>query len=342
MRRSYPLRGFTLVELLVVIAIIGLLMAIVLPAVNAAKETARKAQCVNNQKEIGLAALQYESNKSKMPGSWANINVTANGNANGNTQFTVAWPVLLFPYMARNDLYTAVTTNGSAAVMPALINSYICPSIGATGGAVSYPLNYVANCGQPDSAGATTYPFDWQENGVFFDQRPGSTAGTPNVTTTLSYINKWDGASNTLLLSENVDGQAWWNPGGWGAAGSGIEWQTGMVWFPQYDISSPPPVGLDQKVGQVNGSSSPAAINFARPSAKHRGGYNVTMCDGSVRFLSDQVPYFIYGLLMTPRGAYSRNTGGTSFTTYQPQYIIGGQPSAGGQLHPISETDLTQ
>jgi prepilin-type N-terminal cleavage/methylation domain-containing protein len=90
-----PLRGFTLVELLVVIAIIGILVGLLLPAVQAAREAARRMQCSNNLKQIGLAAHNYESSMKVLPSGYVRT----------NNQEGWGWAALLLPYTEQGSLY---------------------------------------------------------------------------------------------------------------------------------------------------------------------------------------------------------------------------------------------
>src|SRR3954471_20063556 len=93
-RRAAP--GFTLVELLVVIAIIGILVALLLPAIQAAREAARRTKCVNNLKNIGLACLNYESTKkSYPPSSTIATDISTNG---------LSWEVLILPYIEEGGI----------------------------------------------------------------------------------------------------------------------------------------------------------------------------------------------------------------------------------------------
>ena len=135
-------RGFTLIELLVVIAIIGVLIALLLPAVQAAREAARRTQCVNNLKQIGLALQNYESTNSCFPPG-----TIATGEP-GNT-FVVNWAIAILPYLEQQPLYNAYnfnlfTRNSTGALTPdafkvnenaanatvyqSRLNVYLCPS----------------------------------------------------------------------------------------------------------------------------------------------------------------------------------------------------------------------
>src|SRR4051812_7524731 len=90
------LGGFTLVELLVVIAIIGILVALLLPAIQSAREAARRTKCINNLKNVGLACLNYESSKNSYPPSSTNANdVAING---------LSWEVLILPFIEEGGI----------------------------------------------------------------------------------------------------------------------------------------------------------------------------------------------------------------------------------------------
>jgi prepilin-type N-terminal cleavage/methylation domain-containing protein/prepilin-type processing-associated H-X9-DG protein len=238
----HPRRGFTLIELLVVIAIIAVLIALLLPAVQAAREAARRAQCTNNLKQLGLAAANFESTNGTFPPCYGPfpISILAGCPASGypgagqldGGRLNVLGQLLTF--MEQGSLYAAFNTqidinlyNNSAAPQLAndtaqqtLINSYLCPSDGATqriGYNTAY-TNYCASLGATQcEEGGTTYSNMEPINtrwGVYTAQSDYSTPtcinGTPNVNyikvpgCTVAAIT--DGTSNTAAFSETLRG----------------------------------------------------------------------------------------------------------------------------------------
>jgi hypothetical protein len=202
------------------------------------------------------------------------------------------------------------------------------------------------------------YPPDYQENSVFLNQAASlllaTTPQTP-ITTDLSYISANDGASTTILFSENMDAGYWAQYGGsttapvsfvpfdtYSASSNGYgtigpntyEDPQALVWqdlpdMPGYVYPGTPAIGLNQpydglppgQIDQLIGTTkSPPQGAVARPSSAHPGGFLVTYCDGHTGFMSQDVTYQIYAALMTPRGAYARLPG-------SGPYIAGKNPS---------------
>lgn len=227
-------RGFTLVELLVVITIIGMLMALLLPAIQQAREAGRRNTCSNNMRNLGTALLSTEASKRSFPG-YANVV--------GNKR--CSWIVPLLPQLERNDLYQVWINNATPSTIPSGIVStnspwshtnlalLICPS--NPGNLGTNPLSYVVNTGSANTASDNFPPVStptWLEDinsGVFFNQckadwMPMSTTPNPNPYTTtgfgttnnmpivkvsLDFLTSNDGSSNTVMMSENLQTSTW-------------------------------------------------------------------------------------------------------------------------------------
>ncbi|MEN1679137.1 MAG: DUF1559 domain-containing protein [Planctomycetota bacterium] len=123
MRKSHPRNAFTLVELLVVIAIIGILIALLLPAVQSAREAARRNQCTAQMKEIGLALQNYHDTRGQFPTG-----------RTGTNQFAVSWAQLILPYLEQQAVFDAfdrtqrVDSDINAGAMRKPLAIYACPS----------------------------------------------------------------------------------------------------------------------------------------------------------------------------------------------------------------------
>lgn len=239
-------KGFTLVELLVVITIIGMLMALLLPAVQAARESGRRAQCMNNQKQLTLAMLGYEAAMGAFPGyvnylgRWDPSGSFPVDNATPPNQLAppsaildpietndVSWVVALTPYFERDDLWRKWRDKN---VDPADENVWnpdsnnpkrpqvklkvtICPSDVSESLPGSFtPLSYVVNCGVSDflvaSSGSPPTVSEGPEHGVFHNH--SSAIPKRNRTlVSLDYLSQADGSGNTVILSENQMATNW-------------------------------------------------------------------------------------------------------------------------------------
>ncbi len=223
--RGHCVRGFTLVELLVVIAIIGTLVALLLPAVQAARETARGNTCRNNLKQLMTALTLMDTTQKKLPGYINEVSDPSSplGSNGGRVSGRRAsWVVLAFPYMEQNAVWDLWTRNftlqpsdpAARGFFPA-IEFLTCPSDSPD--TLTEPwLNYVGNAGQALSDKVS--PNQNRENvadGVFFDNSRNidmlsSTSaqdgreGNPEIRTSMNYISSGDGTSKTIMLSENV------------------------------------------------------------------------------------------------------------------------------------------
>jgi len=202
--------GFTLIELLVVIAIIAVLIALLLPAVQAAREAARRAQCVNNLKQVGLGLHNYISQQNCMPPLAGNM-WRAGPASPGWGNWPLGWAVSLMPMMEGQALANAANFSFGAdqpenyqTVCRARVATFICPSESrATGPWLPQSwTNYSANIGGPASLST------W--SGVIIPMREDDVVGIgtnyPNNAGTVTIASLTDGTSNTVAFSERLIG----------------------------------------------------------------------------------------------------------------------------------------
>ncbi|WP_425615295.1 DUF1559 domain-containing protein [Anatilimnocola sp. NA78] len=277
-----PRRGFTLVELLVVIAIIGVLVALLLPAVQAARESARRTQCLNHLKQWGLAMHNYHDNLLQLP-----LGATSTPR---RTYVMFLWPYIEQGSMDVKNDYTQPfylppcsipnTMDGLCGVRLKLYN---CPTDqGGVDQTNHYYArvrgNYMINWGQVTYGAASTVanaPFS-HENG---------NRATPLLT---RMKNITDGTSNTLLFAEYLKakdtGDVDWR--------GDIHNDDGVFKF--MTLSTPNSSTLDvvnlsvpNNDPKMPVTTSGAQFNAAR--SRHPGGVNTVLCDGSVRFVTDSI-----------------------------------------------------
>jgi prepilin-type N-terminal cleavage/methylation domain-containing protein/prepilin-type processing-associated H-X9-DG protein len=287
--------GFTLIELLVVIAIIAVLIALLLPAVQAAREAARRIQCVNNLKQMGIALHSYHSANDTFPigyVSWMNANMELTSPGWG-------WGTLLLPQMEQSALYNAANISlaiehpASATIRTTQLNVYICQSDQYNGifmakqddgtPIVNMATNSYAAC---FGAGLEIADVPNQGNGMFVRNL---SRGLRDVT---------DGSSNTIALGErgNTLTQTPWAGAPTGPTDAGAYFLS-----PNAPSNNPGPThGAEAVLAHAadEGLNNPdtAPDDFWSP---HAGGVNFLFCDGSVKNLKKGLPLPIYRALCT-------------------------------------------
>lgn len=318
---SPPGRGFTLVELLVVIAIIGILVALLLPAVQSAREAARRSSCKNNLKQIGLALLNYESARGELPAAQLRNN-------NGDELFS--WIPSAMPYAEEQTVVDSLdlTRPWNNAVNVPFVGTMIevlgCPSTPTGPADRGY---VVGSAAQPIPLAATDYSIVTSISGtvravMLYPESAESRVGAMVAALPTPLRKITDGTSKTLLIVEAAGRPEYWTEEGqqsvtWAPTGDcgnlnvvqsalmGTPITQGGGWAqPNSDI---PLHGFHRQGANLvcggelpNSGVAPFNVtNNNEPFAFHPGGMQAAMVDGSVQFLSEDMAFEVFGALVT-------------------------------------------
>ena len=274
-------RGFTLIELLVVIAIIGVLVGLLLPAVQQAREAARRTSCVNKMKQLALACHNYKDVNGTLPPGWqkpADLTNFPEGNYWG-------WGTLILPFVEEGSLFDridftheyTVNSGPNDGISATVLDGYLCPSDGSGPMGIVYgnhaKSNYLGSYGNKQINSA-----NWSSTanrGVFTENR------------SLKFRQITDGTSKTILLGEKT-----------GTPRNGRNYRAGLWAGPRaIEGSNKAP---HMAVGRGPGTSTEIinTVNGANPwtlsVSDHPGGCNVAKVDGSVAFLNDSITINAY------------------------------------------------
>lgn len=308
---AYKRRGFTLVELLVVIAIIGILIGMLLPAVQMVREAARRTSCMNNQKQIALACHNYESSHGHFPpayNAWDSNNldryIGLPWDNRGGTDYAgnfYAWSALILPYAEQNNLYQEMMLNKSwgcdmicsngQGLTTIVLPIYICPSdpgdnhndcYTSDAGIKPAKSNYVACTGDSTWYGRINNP-DWNHLwGVF---------GWNSKTT---FANIRDGSSHTILVGERSSEPE---------TGSSPQNIYGAIWLGAHNTNnithlSSPKARFYSCTGRTGSTANYVVNGHYRgrniASSSHAAGATLSLADGSVQFVSENLDLSIF------------------------------------------------
>ncbi|WP_422923377.1 DUF1559 domain-containing protein [Singulisphaera sp. PoT] len=308
--------AFSLIELLVVIAIIGVLVALLLPAVQAAREAARRASCLNNLKQIGLGLHGFEQVHSCFPSQSTGLFYDSPPSPPRH-----GWPAHLLPYMEQSTTFTSMNFQvhwydaANTTTATASVGIFACPS--AQSGREGFEFTLYGSTSAPRQIyrGAT-----WDYGSAYGISAAlqkmlgmGSSSGIINLGSDTArdriddgcpIAQVTDGLSNTLLVIEVSNRPQFWRGRGMvpgtPVSNSPRNHVTGGVWAS--DLKG---VVIDGATYDGSVSPGPCGVNCSNDNeiySFHSTGSNVLMADGSARFLKDRTPIGIVAAMVTRQG----------------------------------------
>jgi prepilin-type N-terminal cleavage/methylation domain-containing protein/prepilin-type processing-associated H-X9-DG protein len=314
--RSAPRRGFTLVELLVVIAIIGILIALLLPAVQAARESGRRTQCANNLKQIGVALQNYHDVNKILPPN--TMYVPGSGTSMPNNNFRANWVISALPFLEETnlhqqfDLTKPISDPANAIPRSQILAVMLCPTDA---------YNVVPFDGTQYGLGSNWARGNYAANGTldYMDDGNIGPTGTGWITTTFRGVmganvactlrQITDGTSKTIAVGEiraglvPVDARGVWAMGGGCASALYAHGYYGDDNGPNCNyILADDVFSCDQVIAALGGTDGTVLIPLGMPCyngdaashqqtsrSLHSGGVQVVYCDGSVQWISDTI-----------------------------------------------------
>jgi prepilin-type N-terminal cleavage/methylation domain-containing protein/prepilin-type processing-associated H-X9-DG protein len=324
-------RGFTLIELLVVIAIIAVLIALLLPAVQSAREAARRAQCINNLKQLALASHNYLSSINVFPQGvqWQRDPSSGFCWTSGSAlvpimQYTEQIPLFNAANFSVNMYNAPNTTISGAGVStlwcpsdPVVADLYTYPAGSGALDNVQLPMHYTSyafSTGRFMEYDYTNAKVDPNSCEATADAAPGYQQ-LDGVVYYLSHVplqSITDGTSNTFMMAERAHGRFrpadltgwnWWTSGNYGDTMVTTFYGINVFFKPPFNITLASLPGNAPSC-YVDGSANEFV---ASPSSFHPGGANFAMCDGSVKFIKDSISSWTINPASAPLNGYNSN-----------------------------------
>lgn len=289
-----PAKGFTLVELLVVMAVIGLLVALLLPAVQNAREAARRTQCQNNMKNISLALHEYHDKHKMFPSGWIGV---SNQNFDVNGKSGLGWAAMILDGLEQVNIWDtidrklSVTDPANANARAEILPVFRCPSDYSTETLFDMELeppkvnpdlpvkmavsNYVGCFGSNDLHACESMPPGTQcvGNGILYHN---SSVRIPSIK---------DGTSTTIIVSERKTNET-----------------KSPKWYSTWMGAAP---GGQEAIARILGVTDHFPNNsqhFEEFSSAHADGIFIGLADGGVKYIADAIDPTLYQSLGTMRG----------------------------------------
>lgn len=269
--------AFTLIELLLVVAIIAILVALLLPAVQQAREAARRTQCKNNLGQLGIAMHNYNATFSCLPPGCVNLTGPIQNTEEG---YHFSWAVQLLPMAEQRNLFEGIDFDSSVyaasnmSLRLTAIPMFVCPSDATPSWGAG---NSIARSSYAACTGGADVPVDDRNTGLFFRN------------SSVAWHHIRDGASNTFLAGERRLSDIGGDDLGFASGTSGSLRNTGVPINIYTDDVNALPVKLP---------NTPDPLLATRGySSQHTGGAQFVLADGSVRFVSENIDVNTYTYL---------------------------------------------
>jgi prepilin-type N-terminal cleavage/methylation domain-containing protein len=287
-------RGFTLIELLVVIAIIGILIALLLPAIQAAREAARRATCVNHLHQIGVALHNFHDSNRKFPASASRLDGTG-----------WSWLTYLLPSMEQEALYKSLNVTGTPAggTSTVKVAAFECPSYSAaTAGLALTNYKAMSATSQTSLSKGSPYPGAHPDGAMY-----------PGVRNTIGALS--DGTAYTVMACEAADGALW----AAGSTASAVGLPNGLTYTNTHGFGPfYAPTGFNGKYDELGGTQAVATKMRTAPDAQGPGSMHPQVVnhlwgDGAVNSVNKELDAALYMFIITR----ANGDPGSEYQSYQ-------------------------